>query len=146
MSTVEKYFADFLHGKELKFTPARRAILTEIFTTHDHFTVETLHDRLKARGEKLSLATVYRMIPLLLESHMIQTAVQRDGAVTYEHVFGHKHHDHLVCMKCGRVIEFEDEIIRRRLLDICRGNNFDPIDHRVSVRGRCENCREEREQ
>lgn len=144
MDTAEKYFADFLQSKNLKFTRERRAIFQEVFATHEHFDVETLHDRLKEKGERISLATVYRLIPLLQESHMVQLAVRRDGAVTYEHIFGHKHHDHLVCVKCGRVIEFEDEVIRQQLLQLCRDKGFAPIDHRVSVRGVCQACRKKR--
>ncbi len=142
MNDPETTFAEYLRSKGLKFTPARRAILREIFASHKHFDVETLFEALKNKGERISLPTIYRLIPLLIESRMIRRATRMAGHVTYEHLFGHKPHHHLVCVKCGQIIEFRDEGIERLLKEICRKYDFSPTDQRLGVRGICSACRE----
>jgi len=143
MESPEEEFQEYLRSKGLKFTPERRAILNEIFAMHRHFDVESLYDFLKKRGERISLATIYRLIPLLIESGKIRRATRLDGHVTYEHMFGHKPHHHLVCVKCGRVIEFYDKRMEDRLKQICEKNDFMPLAHRLGVRGLCADCRED---
>jgi len=143
MNNPEIKFAEYLKSKGLKFTPERRDILREIFSTHKHFDVEALFETLKKKGERISLATIYRLVPLLIESGMIRRATRLDGHITYEHVFGHKPHHHLVCVKCGRIIEFRDEGIERLLNEVCQKYDFAPIDQRLGVRGVCSACREE---
>jgi Fur family ferric uptake transcriptional regulator len=138
---AEEKFGEFLRSRGLKFTPERRSILREIFSLHQHFDVETLHRNLRKKGEKISLATVYRTIPLLVESEMIKEALRRPGQVTYEHIYGRKHHDHLVCVICGKTIEFFDRKLERRKGEICKKYRFEPTDHLLTIRGVCRDCR-----
>jgi len=139
----EEQFRAFLRGRGLTFTPERRAILGEIFNDHGHFDVESLHDRLRRRGSRISVATIYRLIPLLLESGMIRQATPRDGHPTYEHLFGHRPHHHLTCVRCGKVVEFRQEEIEKILDKICGRHGFSPFDYRLGVRGVCASCRKE---
>ena len=141
MRTPEQKFGEFLKSRGLKFTPQRRSILRSVFSLHEHFDVELLYRNLRKRGEKTSLATIYRMIPLLVESGMIKEALHRKGNVTYEHVYGHGHHDHLVCIVCGKTIEFFDEELERRKVDVCKKHGFEAADHRLTVNGVCSDCR-----
>lgn len=141
MQEAEEKFGEYLKLKGLKFTPERRAILREVFSMHKHFDIETLYDRLKKRKERISLATIYRLIPLLVESGMVRQAVLCQGHVTYEHIYGHKHHDHMVCAKCGKVIEFSDDKLEKRQEEVCKKYNFQPIEHRLGIRGLCSKCR-----
>lgn len=143
MNDPEAKFAEYLRSKGLKFTPERREILREIFASHDHFDVETLFEILKKKGERISLATIYRLIPLLVESGMIRRATRLEGHVTYEHLFGHKPHHHLVCIRCGQIVEFRDEGIEDLLNQVCRKHGFSPIDQRMGVRGICAACQED---
>lgn len=143
MNDPEAAFAQYLKSKGLKFTPERRVILHEIFASHEHFDVESLFETLKNKGERISLATIYRLIPLLIESQMIRRATRVDGHVTYEHLFGHKPHHHLVCMRCGRIVEFRDESIEKLIDQVCRNYNFLPVEQRLGVRGICSACQEE---
>lgn len=143
MESPQEKFQEYLRSKGLKFTPERQAILNEIFALHRHFDVEFLYDILKKRGERISLATIYRLIPHLLESGMIRQATRLDGHVTYEHIFGHKPHHHLVCVKCGQIVEFRDERIERLMDEVCKKYDFMPIDQRLGVRGICSACRED---
>jgi Fur family ferric uptake transcriptional regulator len=137
----EEKFRDFLRSKGLKFTPERRSILREALSLHQHFDVEMLYRRLGRKREKISLATVYRTIPLLVESGMIKEALRRQGHVTYEHVYGHRHHDHLVCVVCGKTIEFFDTKLERRKEEVCKEYRFEPTEHRLTISGVCSDCR-----
>ena len=142
MESPEEKFQEYLSSKGLKFTRERRAILNEIFAMHRHFDVETLYEVLKNKGERISLATIYRLIPLLIECRMIRQATRLAGHVTYEHVFGHKPHHHLVCVRCGQIVEFRDEKIEKLMNAVCEKYDFSPIDQRLGVRGVCSACRE----
>ena len=101
MITADKKFRAYLKNKGLKFTPEREEILETVFSIHKHFDVEELYDILRGRSKNISRATIYRTLPLLIESHLIQETLHCTGNTKYEHVYGHEHHDHLVCIKCG---------------------------------------------
>ncbi len=143
MKEWEEQFRTFLRGRGLTFTPERRAVLDEIFAEHGHFDVETLHARLRDRGSRISVATIYRLIPLLTESGMIRQATPRDGHPTYEHLFGHRPHHHLTCVRCGKLVEFRQEEIEKILDRICARHGFSPFDYRLGVRGICSACRKD---
>ena len=144
MITVEEYFRYYLKEKGLKFTPEREEILETVFSLHKHFDVEELYDILRARGKNISRATIYRTIPLLKESHLIQETLQCTGNTKYEHVYGHEHHDHLVCIKCGSVIEFCDDRIEKLQEEICNKFKFKAVEHRLGIRGYCKNCQKKK--
>ena len=143
MRDWEERFTSFLKARGLTFTRERKTILEAIFATHDHFDVDSLHEDLKKRGERISVATIYRLIPLLVESGMIRQAVSRAGHPTYEHLFGHLPHHHLICVRCGRVAEFREERIEKILDGVCEREGFSPIEYRLGVRAVCSSCRRE---
>jgi Fur family ferric uptake transcriptional regulator len=140
-TTKEKdVFEKYLKGRSLKFTPERRAILEEVFSLHTHFDVETLFAKLHQKKANVSRATIYRMIPLLLDSGLVREAVRCKDMVVYEHVYGHRHHDHMVCIKCGKIIEFRNERIEELQNEVCRKHKFKPVEHRLGIRGYCKDC------
>ncbi|HEX67741.1 MAG TPA: transcriptional repressor [bacterium] len=136
MTGVER-FRLFLREKGLKFTPERRKIAEEIFSFHDHFDAETLYRRLK---REVSLATIYRTLPLLRESGLIREVLRCQGRGVFESVWGHPHHDHLICIRCGKIIEFEDERIEKLQEEVCRKFGFQPVEHRLGIKGYCKEC------
>jgi len=140
ISGVEK-LEEFLRRKGYKFTPERRAVVEEVVSHHGHFDVEELYKRVKRRkNAKVSLATIYRTLPLLVESGLIREVMRCQGRGIYEHVWGHRHHDHLVCVNCGRVIEFHEERIEKLQNEVCRKYGFHPLEHRLGIRGYCKDC------
>jgi len=140
MKTGKEIFREYVKARGLKFTPERQIILEEIFSTHDHFDVENLYDRIKEKGERISRTTVYRTLPLLLDCGLIAEAIRCRDRVFYEHIYGHKHHSHLVCIKCGKIIEFEDDEIEKEKNRICKKYHFKPVEYRFGIRGYCEDC------
>jgi Fur family ferric uptake transcriptional regulator len=134
-------FQSFLGREGLRFTEQRRDILTRVLEQPAHFDAEGLHRRLVEDGEQVSLATVYRTLALLLEAGLIKEVLRCSGRTHYETVYGHPHHDHMVCVECGKVIEFYDGRIEELQRKICREHDFRAMDHRMGIRGVCAECR-----
>lgn len=141
MVTKESIFEGHLKSRGLKLTPQRKAILEEVFASHQHFDIEGLFESLRKKGKRISRATIYRTLPLLVESNLIKEAFRSQETVSYEHIFGHDHHDHLLCLKCGRAIEFRDEKIEELQKSVCKKYSFKPIEHRLGIRGYCKRCK-----
>jgi len=134
-------FRTYLRKNGLKFTPERKAILEGVFSFHKHFDVDELYEKLHYRHKRISRASIYRTLPLLIKSNLIGEALRCRGRVSYEQVFGHRHHDHLICIKCGKVIEFINDKIEKLQNDICGEYGFLPVEHRLGIRGYCKECR-----
>ena len=140
MITEEEKFEEFLKLKELKYTSERKLILKVIFSFHKHFDVEELFEKLRKQGNNVSRATIYRTIPLLIQSGLITETLHCQDKTSYENIFNKKHHDHLVCINCGKITEFYNEKIEKLQEEVCREHNFVPIEHRLGIKGYCEDC------
>ena len=89
-------------------------IFEKAFETHEHFSAEKLYEWLRQEdGPKVSRATVYRTLDMLERGGFIESLDVGRGELVYEHVLGHKHHDHLVCTECGRIEEFREHVDTR---------------------------------
>ena len=134
-------FRSFIRRKGLRNTPEREEIVGEIFATDDHFDVDELYLRLRSKGSRVSKASIYRNIPLIMECGLIKEVWHEDGHMHYEPMYGQSHHCHLRCIKCGKVVEFVEEelqVIEKRLAE---KHNFLVVDHRLDVVGYCSRCR-----
>jgi Fur family ferric uptake transcriptional regulator len=140
MKKEKEIFKKYLVEKGLKFTPERELILKEVFSRHDHFDAEALFQAFHTRGEDVSRATIYRTLPLLVESGLVQEAMRCGERVHYEHIYGHKSHGHIICMKCGRVIEFENSALEKIKKKVCDEYDFKPMEFRFGIKGYCKNC------
>jgi Fur family ferric uptake transcriptional regulator len=139
-------FERFLRSRSLKLTAQRRRIFDRAFDTHEHFSAERLYDWLRNEpGEKVSRATVYRTLSLLLEGGFVEALDAGRGELVYEHVLGHQHHDHMVCLDCGKIEEFHDERIEELQLEACRKKGFQLIGHDLRLRGYCKSCARKRD-
>lgn len=134
-------FQEYLRGHRLNVTSERLEILEEIFASQDHFDAKGLLRRLRARGRRVSRATTYRTLDLLVDAKIIVRLEFGDGEAHYEILHGRPHHDHFLCVRCGRIIEFKSEEIERRLEEIARDYRFAPDAHYLHVRGLCSRCR-----
>ena len=135
------HFRSYLKENGLTFTSARNAILAGIIAAKGHFDADELLDSLKRKGEKLSAATIYRTLPLFVKSGIIKETLRSRVRARYEHVWGHAHHDHLECMVCGSIIEFKDDELESLQNKVCRKHGFQPVEHRLWIRGICAACR-----
>ena len=134
-------FKNYLKSKGLKFTPERRLILEGIFSLSGHFDIEKLYNKLHRETGEISLATIYRTIPHLIESGLIREVMRCHDRPQYEKSSGYPHHDHLVCIRCGKIFEFRDNEIEKLQDRVCQRYGFKPIEHRLGIRGYCRSCR-----
>lgn len=135
-----KIFKEFLEKKGLRFTKERAVILKEVFSNHGHFDPDDLLIKMREKGVRVSKASIYRTLPLLLESGLVEEVEKIDKHAHYEHTFGHGHHDHLICIKCGRVISLFSEKLERLQEKLCKKEKFKSITHTLEIRGYCSKC------
>jgi len=133
-------FRDYLKSKGLKLTRERIEILKEISSLKTHFDIDGLYSILQKKKSKVSRASLYRTVPLLIESGLVEEIKTIDRHTFYEHVFGKKHHDHLICLNCGRIIEFYSEKLERLQDQICAQEGFKGIRHLLEIQGYCKKC------
>ena len=136
-------FRAFISEKGLRNTPEREEIIREIFAIQKHFDVDELYLRLRNKGSKVSKASIYRNLPLILECGLIREVWHEDGHMHYEQIYGYGHHCHLLCVECGKVIEFVEEDIKEIEKRLEKKYDFKVIDHRLDVKGYCKRCRNE---
>lgn len=141
VAPLEKY-REFLASKGLRMTRERTIIVEEVFSSHEHFDADALIERLgRSRGGRsVSRSTIYRNLLLLEEAGLIRKVVRQDDREIFEHDYGFPQHDHLVCRKCGRLIEFHNDAINDVLVEIARQRGFRIEGHRLEVQGLCDTC------
>lgn len=126
----------------LKVTLPRVKILELLEEAHgggSHLSAEDVFRRLRDSGEDIGLATVYRVLTQFQDAGLvIKHNFDNDQAV-FELESGH-HHDHMVCMRCNKVIEFSDEVIEQRQQDIARKHGFKLTHHNLTMHGICSDC------
>lgn len=141
VAPVDK-FREFLTTKKMRLTPEREAIVEAVYATHEHFDADVWVAKLERRnsGARASRSTVYRTLSLLEEAGLIRKVARSNDREVYEHDYGYPHHDHLICKKCGDMIEFPNEVIAEVLEKIAASHGFRMSGHRLEVEGICANC------
>jgi Fur family transcriptional regulator, ferric uptake regulator len=134
-------FRSFISKKGFRNTPEREEIIEEIFSNHNHFDVDELYLRLRQGGSKISKASIYRNIPLIMECGLIKEVWFEEGHMHYEHIYGHGPHCHLRCVRCGKVVEFVEPSLKGIETRIGLENGFKIIDHRLEITGYCSQCK-----
>jgi Fur family ferric uptake transcriptional regulator len=134
-------FQEYIRQRGLRRTPEREEILREIFEVHGHFDVDGLYLQLKGKGSKVSKASIYRALPLFIDCGLIREVDFSEGHWHYEHIYGHAHHNHLCCLGCGEIQEFEEPALK--LLEEQLAQKYDYLikGHQLQVRGYCPACR-----
>jgi Fur family ferric uptake transcriptional regulator len=133
-------FERFLHLKDLRLTEARAAIVEAAMARAGHYPIDELIADLKARGIRGSKATVYRTLPLLAEAGILQPAIVVADSKSYETTFGREHHDHLLCGRCGKVIEFEFEAFEILQREVATRHGYRLESHYHELVGTCPDC------
>lgn len=140
--TLLERFKEILRQNNLKYTKQREVVLKVLYNHEEHFTPEDLYLLVKDKHPDLNvgIATVYRTLNLLEESDIV-TSISF-GAQGKKFELGTKpHHDHMICRRCGTIIEFEDDIIEKQQEAIAEKYGFKLTNHLMQLYGTCSECR-----
>jgi len=123
-------------------TRPRREIVEVIFSLNRrHFSAEDILSFLRKKKSSVSRASTYRAINLFSEKNLLQTIDLGRGFKMYEMAISNNHHDHLYCIKCEKIIEFEDKNIEKLQDKVCKDNKFSSFKHTLRIVGLCRRCR-----
>jgi len=131
-------FIDYLQKRGLRLTRVRSIILEAVFTTHSHFDADELYDLV--RHKDVSRATIYRTLPFLVDSKLVKKSMFGLNKEKYEHIYGHPNHFHIICTKCGRVIEQIDKGIECSIIRLAENSGFEYKDYNLRISGICSLC------
>lgn len=130
----------YLAGQGLKSTRQRDRILDIFVSAGRHLSAEELYLLIKRTDKGIGYATVYRTLKLLSDAGMAHERRFEDGITRFEYNAAEGHHDHLICNRCGRIIEFENEQIEELQRAVARKNKFKVSSHKLELYGFCEEC------
>jgi Fur family ferric uptake transcriptional regulator len=141
MKEVNQVFSEYLKKKELKNTPERFTILDEIIKWHKHFEADALLVHLKTKNKKISRATIYRTLELLVDCGLVKKVTFNHSQACYEPVSGLSNHDHFICEQCGKIIEFYDASINRIHDHLQAHYGLEVLHYTYHLYGRCTECK-----
>ena len=131
----------FIRRKGLRFTPQREKILKTFLSSEGHLSVEELFNLSKKQDATIGYTTVYRTMKLFEEAGLAEKLDFGDGLPRYEHKYGHKHHDHFICIKCGKCLEAMSPKIEKSQEALAKKYGFKTIWHKLQIFGICKKCR-----
>ncbi len=137
-------FNDFLRTKGLKNTCQRMTILETFLGSKSHYSTEDLYLKLRKDHPKIGYATVHRTLKLFAECGIANELNFGDGQTRFEPLYTEEHHDHLVCTKCGRIIEFKEPEIEKLQERVAAQYDFQIETHRHELYGLCATCADKR--
>ncbi len=138
---VKEIFTDCLNKKGLRNTQQRDRIINAFLSAERNITAEDLHNMVKKKYTEIGFATVHRNLKLMCECGIAEEIKIGTQKARYEQKYGHKHHDHLICTKCGRFTEVNDERIEKLQEKLAEVHGFQPLRHKLEIYGVCSRCK-----
>ncbi len=136
-----KVLKETLQKEGLRYTKQRQIIWDELRSSNKHRDAEEIFITLRKHGLKISRATIYRTIDVLVKNNLIDKLEIGDGRARFEYNDRFLHHDHLICTSCGKIIEFHNNEIEVLQTKIAKKYNFKILHHNHQLYGICEDCR-----
>ena len=137
---AKETLSQFLKDKRLRPTRERFLLVEEIMRTNGHFDADELYTTLNTKKLKVSRATVYNTLDLLVECGLISKYRFGENHSRYEKAFGRPRHDHLICLGCGDIIEFVNAKLDRIQKEVCEERNFKISNSTLQIFGICSKC------
>jgi Fur family ferric uptake transcriptional regulator len=144
VSEAKQVLETYLREHGQKLTGPRVAVLDAFLRLERHVTADELFSAARQIDPTIGQATVFRTIKLLANAGLAREACPDEGARRYEHAFRHAHHDHLICLGCGAVVEFQDTSIEKAQEKIYHAHGYKPSGHRLELQGYCPACTKKR--
>ena len=140
MPSEIQIYRKFLKNRGLSFTKQRRAILKQVFMLNNHFDAKDIIRILGKKSGRASRATIYRTLEQLERCRLIKKIDIGQNSFYYENIIDRRHHEHICCKKCGKVIEFSDSHLEKKIAEILKKYNYNIKNHSIQIFSICKNC------
>jgi Fur family ferric uptake transcriptional regulator len=136
----------YMAKRGLRSTEQRRLIIDTFFEAPEHVTIDQLLERVRVRDQRIGYATVYRTMKMLVDGAIVHERRFGDGFTRYELADEEAHHDHLICLECGKITEFEEPQIETLQEGVAEKYGFDVQYHKHELYGTCAECQKKRDE
>ncbi len=140
-----KQFEDYLKSCGLRMTQTRLDVLKQVFEYPGHFQTEDLLVQMRRNGYLVSRPTIYRTLPLLVQSGLLTEFIDAQKNTRYESIHALREHAHLICLRCNQIVEFKEPEIDALQKVVCEAHNFKAVRFRNEIIGYCAECQAELE-
>jgi len=135
-------FESFVRDHKGRLTPQRQFIVREFLELNGHYGIDELHEHLRKKGQIINPSTIFRTLKLLVQAGIAVERQFANGNTKYD--VNVAHHDHLICLTCGKIVEFDSPKLENVQMRIVRSHGFEMEYHKHEIYGYCGNCRKER--
>ena len=141
VARIHEVFQKYLTERGLRHTHQRQLIVDFLLRADHHVTMSDVYQALKGKG--IGKVTVFRTLKMLEECRLAERVTSPHGQAKFEIKYERPHHDHLICVECGRIREVQWPEVERIQEKTCKNLNFLPLWHRHEIFGRCQNCQKQ---
>jgi len=141
MESAKTIFRRHIRNNGMLSSRQRERILDVFLKIEKHPTIDDIYTLVKKKNPKIGLATVYRAMRVICNAGLARETDFGDGIRRFEHKYKHQHHDHLICLKCGRIIEVISPGIEKLQESLARRHRFKAVRHRMEIFGICRTCK-----
>jgi Fur family ferric uptake transcriptional regulator len=142
MNQAAEKFETFVRLHHGRLTPQRQFIVGEFLALNGHYGIDELHEHLRKKGKNINPSTIFRTLKLLVQAGIAVERQFANGNTKYD--VNVAHHDHLICLHCGKIVEFDSPKLEDLQMKIVRGHGFEMEYHKHEIYGSCSDCKKKR--